>query len=226
MSKKTTKRSPLATATVSTSEQVCTIHTDLINEAGIVVLTDPTFKEFSAGNSYEYTNPEQQIFKIEVLEKVTKADSGGHTWFKCIINNTEYPYQDIEQLKKLVGCTYRRKYGSKGERGYPKTEEQAEILSEGWIDNLFKKVSEIQKVLDSYNLEEQFDFEPLKEFIAIAAKQHAFNLFNEYKEEEQEKEQAAVNKERRKKLEKRLQILLKEGKYDEVKKILEKLEKL
>lgn len=206
----------------TTAQQISAVHSEQ-SESKFIVLTDETFKRLTPQDEkYHYKNSEGETFEILITEKVSGYGSGKKTVYLGTLNGEPFSHKSIEDLKRLTGCIYRNSAKSGG----PQSEAQVEEYSQNWSKKLLQKVDEIEKILTSYLIEEQFNFEPLKEFVKTAVDAHCNALYNAYIEEAQEKERAAVNKQRRKKLEKRLQVLLREGKYDIAREILETLEKL
>lgn len=167
----------------TTSQQVSSVHAAQ-SESKFIVLTDETFKRLTPQDEkYHYKNSEGETFEILITEKVSGYGSGKKTVYLGTLNGEPFQHKSIEDLKRLTGCIYRNSAKSGG----PQSEAQVEEYSQNWSKKLLQKVEEVEKILTSYLIEEQFNFEPLKEFVKTAVDAHCNALYNVYKEEQKAK---------------------------------------
>lgn len=201
----------------TTSQQVSSVHAEQ-SENKIIVLTDSTFKRLTPQDEpYEYVNGDGQTHRFTISEKISSFGSGKKTVYTGTLNGTPFSHKSIEDLKKLVGCTFR----NSAKTGGPQSETQVSEYSQNWSKKLLQKVDEIEKILTSYLIEEQFNFEPLREFITEAVNTHCNTLYNAYKEEQQEKREAVKRRERYKLVKKSINDLIAMGRYEEARKEIE-----
>lgn len=116
--KKTSTTSATATHATPKStkwEQLAKCHTTTEvykNEVGEVVLTDELLRELAAGQRYSYKGK-----SIHVTEKITNFGTGGHTVLTGTIDGEPFDKLNIEKIKYLVGCDFRRaKSGSSNDK--------------------------------------------------------------------------------------------------------------
>lgn len=90
---------------VTTHEELWKGHEELINENGVIVLTDELFRNLSADpvRVYEYKGRQ-----FRVLEKRSGTERGGKTLYKVKSGADTFEDYSIEELKEEFGCEYRR----------------------------------------------------------------------------------------------------------------------
>jgi hypothetical protein len=103
--KKTINSEVAKGAKVTTAEELWKGHEELINEVGVIVLTDELFRNLSADSAriYEYKGRQ-----FKVLEKRSGTERGGKTLYKVQSGADTFTDFSIEELKQEFGCEYRR----------------------------------------------------------------------------------------------------------------------
>lgn len=134
-------------AKVTTSEELWKGHAELINDNGVIVLTDELFRNLSADSAriYEYKGRQ-----FRVLEKRSGTEQGGKTLYKVQSGADTFTDFSIEELKQEFGCEYRRaKDGSSncktalGKAKYA-TDKLAEVIAECNDEELTKAYQQLK----------------------------------------------------------------------------------
>lgn len=92
-------------AKVTTREELWKGHEELINENGVIVLTDELFRNLAADPDRIY---EYNARQFRVLEKRSGTERGGKTLYKVRSGADTFEDFSIEELKQEFGCEYRR----------------------------------------------------------------------------------------------------------------------
>lgn len=145
-------------AKVTTSEELWKGHEELINDNGVIVLTDELFRNLSADSErvYEYNGRQ-----FRVLEKRSGTERGGKTLYKVQSGADTFTDFSIEELKQEFGCEYRRpKDGSSncktalGKAKYS-VEKLAELIAECNDEELTKAYQQLKGLVGLKRAEEQ-----------------------------------------------------------------------
>lgn len=145
-------------AKVTTHEELWKGHEELINENGVIVLTDELFRNLSADpvRVYEYNGRQ-----FRVLEKRSGTERGGKTLYKVQSGADTFEDFSIEELKEEFGCEYRRpKDGSSNSKtalGKAKyaTDKLAEVIAECNDEELTKAYQQLKGLVGLKRAEEQ-----------------------------------------------------------------------
>lgn len=145
-------------AKVTTSEELWKGHEELINDNGVIVLTDELFRNLSADSAriYEYRGRQ-----FRVLEKRSGTERGGKTLYKVQSGADTFTDFSIEELKQEFGCEYRRaKDGSSncktalGKTKYS-VDKLAELIAECNDEELTKAYQQLKGLVGLKRAEEQ-----------------------------------------------------------------------
>lgn len=145
-------------AKVTTREELWKGHEELINENGVIVLTDELFRNLSADpvRVYEYKGRQ-----FRVLEKRSGTERGGKTLYKVKSGADTFEDFSIEELKQEFGCEFRRaKDGSSnaktalGKAKYA-TDKLSDIIAECEDEEITKAYQQLKGIVSLKRAEEQ-----------------------------------------------------------------------
>lgn len=145
-------------AKVTTHEELWKGHEELINENGVIVLTDELFRNLSADpvRVYEYKGRQ-----FRVLSKRSGTERGGKTLYKVQSGADTFEDYSIEELKEEFCCEYRReKNGSSnaktalGKAKYA-TDKLSEVIAECNDGELTKAYQQLKGLVSLKRAEEQ-----------------------------------------------------------------------
>lgn len=178
----------------TTAQQISAVHSEQ-SDSKVIVLTNETFKRLTPQDEpFEYVNGDGKTHRFTISEKISGYGSGKKTVYTGCLNGEPFKHKSIEDLKRLTGCVYR----NSAKTGGPQSETEVQEYAQNWSKKLLQKVEEVEKILTSYIIEEQFNFNPLREFITEAVTSHCNALYNAYKEEQkikrEEKREIKVSK--------------------------------
>ena len=143
---------------VTTTEELWKGHEELIDENGVIVLTDELFRNLAADSKriYEYNGRQ-----FRVLEKRSGTERGGKTLYKVQSGADTFEDFSIEELKQEFGCEYRREKNgasnSKTPLGKAKyaTDKLAEVIAECNDEELTKAYQQFKGLVGLKRAEEQ-----------------------------------------------------------------------
>ena len=143
---------------VTTHEELWKGHEELINDNGVIVLTDELFRNLSADpvRVYEYKGRQ-----FRVLEKRSGTERGGKTLYKVKSGADTFEDYSIEELKEEFGCEYRREKNgassSKTPLGKAKyaTDKLSEVIAECNDEEITKAYNQLKGLVSLKRLREQ-----------------------------------------------------------------------